>query len=618
MNPASSPALEREEPARAHAPADDSHPFALIPAPLRTALERKGFDDLTEVQKAVVAELESDRDLRISSQTGSGKTVALGLAMGPSLLAALETHGPRGAGPRALIVVPTRELAMQVRDELDWLYRGVRGTQVHCVTGGTNIMRERQRLFGRPTILVGTPGRLLDHHRSGAVELDDVRQLVLDEADQMLDLGFRDDLEAILSATPPTRRTHLVSATFPRAVQTLADGCQENPLLVQGTAPGEAHGDIEHIAHRVFPNQRLAALVNLLLLRGGRDRTLVFVRTRMDTAEVAEQLSQAGFAAAPLSGDLAQRQRTRTLDAFRSGRVPVLVATDVAARGLDVQDVRMVVHMDPPFDAEIYTHRSGRTGRAGNKGRSVMLVPVSAERGVRRMLERAPIEVRWADLPTAEDVTQTVRERHRMELHRALDEAKPTPRQLEVADDLLQGRDPHTVVAGLLEKIGGGTCEPWDIEVPTPPRQRHERPKKGPHHEGANGGASRYATFEINWGGRDGANPKRILAHICRRGGITSADVGVIRVYGDTSTLEVAEHAAAAFADKASAPDRREPHLIIEPAREGASRGDEFRAPPPPRRGAFRGGHRPGGGGGFRNRGPGFKKHGRKHGGRQR
>src|SRR5690606_16064818 len=268
-----SAALEPAAPPPAPSPASDppgsGSDLEAVPQPLRDALARRGFARLTEVQHAVLRALADEgaaRDLRLSSQTGSGKTVAIGLALAPGLAAPVEPARPRLA---ALLVVPTRELAEQVARELRWLFAGLPEAAIECVTGGTSVGDEQRRLGRGPRVLVATPGRLLDHVRSGALDPSGVSQLVLDEADQMLDLGFRDDLDAILAALPAQRRTILVSATFPREVERLVERFQREPLLVTGTAPGAANADIEHRVYRVAPRDRYAALVNLLLCADG-------------------------------------------------------------------------------------------------------------------------------------------------------------------------------------------------------------------------------------------------------------------------------------------------------------------------------------------------------------
>lgn len=437
-------------------------PFQAVPASMRRALEARGFDELTSVQEAVLATESEGRDLQISSQTGSGKTVALGFALAERLAA------PRGGkGPDALIIVPTRELATQVCDELRWLTADL-DVGVTSVTGGTSQVRDRQLLSRRPRVLVGTPGRLLDHVTTGALDLGSVSELVLDEADQMLDMGFREDLESILDATPAERRTHLVSATFPDGIKQLAARYQRDPVSIEGTRLGDANKDISHEGHLVRPRDRYAALVNLLLCAGD-ERTLVFVARRADAVEVATRLEADGFAAMPLSGELAQSQRARTLASFRSGRTMVLVATDVAARGLDVPDVGTVIHTEPSFDAQVYTHRSGRTGRAGKRGRSVLLAPPNRRRFVTAQLAQAGVELEWLPLPSAKEVRKVVAERDRAALIADLEQVLKSGRageNLVYAEELLSECEAAPLVAALLTRLQPKRrAEPTDVQT---------------------------------------------------------------------------------------------------------------------------------------------------------
>jgi ATP-dependent RNA helicase DeaD len=455
--------------------------FADVPAPLRRALEERGFDKLTAVQHAIVEALAGrapglGRDLRISSQTGSGKTVALGLALAPRLLR-LVGSGVKARGPLALVVVPTRELAAQVQNELEWLYAHVAGVRVDSVTGGTSVDAERQRLRKRPTILVGTPGRLVDHIGSGALDGSSVRSLVLDEADQMLDMGFRDDLDAILAALPVgssdenDRRTHLLSATFSRDVLDLCKRFQNDPLTIEGTALGSANEDITHIAYRVDPADRFALVSNILLL-AGTGRVLVFVATREGAATLADKLSADGFPAAAISGDLHQRQRTRTLQAFRDGATRVLVATDVAARGLDIPEVATVIQGDLPINSEVYTHRAGRTGRAGNKGSSILLVTPRQEQRARRLFHEIGVHADWQALPDAPVVQKAMRKRARRELRELLLEAPAgeiSTADRDFAKNLLEDRDPVELVAQLLGRLEPPRIrEPHKLQNPKP------------------------------------------------------------------------------------------------------------------------------------------------------
>ena len=432
----------------------EAHPFDAVPSALRAALERREFTTLTKVQQAVVEADLTGRDLRVSSQTGSGKTVAIGFAVADALLGggATDDGDDDGGAPKVLILAPTRELAAQVRQELSSLYEDVDGVHVTSVTGGTDPVRERRALSRGPAILVATPGRLLDHVRNGAVQLTSVRHAVLDEADQMLDLGFRDELDAIVEQLPPSRQLHMVSATFAREVLRFADRYQQEVLHIEGTRLGAANEDIEHVAHLVLATERHGALVNLLLADGAGRSWLVFVRRRADTIELAERLVEDGFSAMPFSGELSQPQRDRTLAAFKRGLVRVLVATDVAARGIDVQDISTVVHFDIPGDRETYTHRSGRTGRAGQKGRSLLLVPPSAEQRTRQLLRAVNVEADWQAVPDARKIEKTVIKRTRRALHARLDAAEEiAAKQRDYAEGLLENHDPATVVAILLD-----------------------------------------------------------------------------------------------------------------------------------------------------------------------
>ncbi|HWB75111.1 MAG TPA: DEAD/DEAH box helicase [Nannocystaceae bacterium] len=522
-----------------------------IPDALRAALVRRGFAELTSVQRAVLEPDAIGRNLRISSQTGSGKTVALGFVIARELGDAASLRSPV-----AIVVTPTRELAMQVKDELRWLFADLGGVRVEAVTGGTDIMRERNLLRRGPAVLVATPGRLLDHIRRGSCKFDAVRQLVLDEADRMLDMGFREDLEAIVAALPAERQSHLVSATFPPQVRRLADKAQEDALHLQGTTLGTANIDIEHCAMLVEKGDEYAALANTLLLAHG-ERVLVFVERRSDSTELAERLAADGFAAQPFSGELSQAQRTRTLDAFRKGIVEILVSTDVAARGIDVPDISLVIHVDMPDDADAYTHRSGRTGRAGKKGRSVLLVPARARGRARSVLQAAKVDVAWRPLPTRDEILEVLGERARQRVKDQLAQADaPSPRALAQAAALLEGRDATTLVATLL-----AMASPELPREPMNTRHVDDGPRRAQKREPRPQG--RFVRFSINWGHRKGATPARLLSHVCRRGEIGSMQIGAIEIGERSATFEVAERAVGDFEERVRVPDRRDPHLQI-------------------------------------------------------
>lgn len=471
---------------------DPDSPFAGLAPALRKAIEARGFSSLTTIQQAVLEQARSEKDLRLASQTGSGKTVAFGLSLATRLLS--EDCDLRSGKIAALIVTPTRELATQVCRELSWLFDELKDIRMDVVTGGTDLMRERRRVREAPTVLVATPGRLLDHLRAKAIDLSQVKDVILDEADQMLDMGFRDELLSIEEALPEGRRSILVSATFPKNVRHLADRFQRDPITIDvaGKESG-ASQDIEHVALVIPGPMRYPALINSLLNSYG-ERALIFVRRREDAADLAERLASEGLAALPFSGDLNQNQRTRTLSAFRSGAVKILVATDVAARGIDVAGIGLVVHYDPPQDPAVYVHRSGRTGRAGAKGRSVLLVHERGQRRARELLTRARVHANWPSVPSPTKLERALTKACRRHIYERFEPGFPQPTDEEraYAQTLLEQMDPATLVAHLVRMATPSyPCEPKSMELPPrsergddrPPSRRprpHDRRDRGP------------------------------------------------------------------------------------------------------------------------------------------
>ncbi|MBM4357071.1 MAG: DEAD/DEAH box helicase [Deltaproteobacteria bacterium] len=597
---------------------------------LAEALEDKGYSTLTPVQEAVLVPGLEGKDLRISSQTGSGKTVAIGFVLRDVL--ATRTPSKEGvARPRVLVIVPTRELAKQVEAELAWLYARL-AVRVTSVTGGASYRYEHRALASDPAIVVGTPGRLLDHLQRGSIDGASLGAVVMDEADRMFDMGFQEDLEAIFRFTPDERRTHLVSATFPREVLHLADRVQREPVHVEATPLGKANTDIEHVAHLLDADRRFDALVNLLLAEPD-DRTIVFGKTRADVAQVTDDLAAAGFRVAALSGEMEQRERNRAIEGFKKGRVTILVATDVAARGIDVQHVAQVIHLEPPTDSDTYTHRSGRTGRAGNKGRSVMLVTRGDLYRAQRATRQAKVALRFLPLPTASSLRAAQAERVVQRLTADADgaEAPLDERTRAIVERLLAAGSLERVVSRLVAQSGiaGGPAPRDVIAYPPPneraprireprrpgggsiePREAAARAPRGRHAvEGDRGGFDREApdfgvphdapprrpdsrgrtprtlppsgwvAFRVTWGEAHGADVRRLLAMVCRRGGIASSDVGRINVGRYASQLEVSSEVAASFESAARQPDPRDPRVRIE--RDGA--GGAPRAPRAPR-----------------------------------
>ena len=586
-----------------------------LDADLLGALERKGFTELTPVQLAVLDAAIEGRDLRVTSQTGSGKTVAIGFSL-RALTAVSDDAEPDAGGPRALVIAPTRELAHQVEQELRWLYAG-RGTRLATTTGGASYRDEHRALARKPAIVVGTPGRLLDHISRGSIDVSHVQAVVLDEADRMLDLGFRDDLLAIFAAVPAERRTHLVSATFPRMVQALADRVQRQPIHVEGSPLGAANVDIEHVIHVVAPDERLDALINLLLAKPD-EQTLVFVRMRADATHVANELVMNGFAASALSGEMDQNSRNRTLTTFKQGGLRVLVATDVAARGIDAQNVTCVVHAELPTDPDAYTHRSGRTGRAGRKGTSAMLVaPIGLVRAI-RLLRQLGVPHKVEPVPTPEEIDRQTDERLFAELTAdsaadgggldAADGEGELGRWSALAQRLIATGEAERTLTLLLARSSANVARPRRVRVfAAPPeklrarderredrrRERRERRTQGdstrspgpPQRDEPSGGqqAQEFVPFRVTWGREQGADPRRMLAMVCRRGKIRGRDVGAIRIDASSALVEVEASVAAGFEREAGRRDPGEPGVTISRQHgRGAPAAEESRGAPRP------------------------------------
>jgi ATP-dependent RNA helicase DeaD len=323
-------------------------PFSTLPPPLPT-LAAKGYEAPTPVQAAVITEEAHGRDLLVSAQTGSGKTVAFGMAMSRDLLGENERL-PYAGKPLALVIAPTRELALQVSRELEWLFQQA-GARIATCVGGMDPSRERRTLSHGAHIVVGTPGRLRDHLERGALDLSNLQFAVLDEADEMLDMGFREDLEQILDGTPEGRRTFLFSATMPAPIAALARQYQNNALRISTIDTRRSHSDITYNAIAVSPSDIEHAVVNLLRFHEA-ETAMLFCATRDNVRHLHATLVERGFSAVALSGEHSQNERNHALQALRDGRARVCVATDVAARGIDVATLSLVIHVELPRDAE--------------------------------------------------------------------------------------------------------------------------------------------------------------------------------------------------------------------------------------------------------------------------
>ena len=534
--------------------------FSHLPPVIGEALTARGYEALTPVQKAVTEAESHGRDLIVSAQTGSGKTVAFGLALADQLLSDLG-GSPLSEPPLVLVVAPTRELALQVSRELGWLFAGASLRIATCV-GGMDASKERRNLRGGPAIVVGTPGRLRDHIERGALDLSGLIGVVLDEADEMLDMGFREDLEEILDATPETRRTLLFSATMPRPIERLAERYQRNALRLSLVGETRGHGDIAYQGVAVGPSEIENAVVNLLRFHEA-ETAICFCATRESVRRLHATLQNRGFGVVALSGEHSQSERNQALQALRDRRARVCVATDVAARGIDLPTLSLVIHVEIPRDAETLQHRSGRTGRAGKKGIAAIVVPHNRRRRVEGMLRGAQIEAEWIDAPTPEAIRKKDRTR--------LIENLTAPREIEeydreLAADIMTRMAPEDIAAALVQAHRAEMPEPEELLANTP--EAREKAKAERHRPGFED----VVWFRMDIGRRQNAEPRWILPLICRRGHITRNEIGAIRIGQHETWFQVPRPIAAKFADavqRTASPDDEQDAIAIVEAPEG-------------------------------------------------
>ena len=587
-------------------------PFPASHPALDLALSEQGYAEPTPVQAAVLEANAQDRDLLVSAQTGSGKTVAFGLALASTLLGEADRLPPAlpqdaGGAPMVLVVAPTRELALQVSRELTWLYAKAGAVIATCV-GGMDPRREQRALAFGCHIVVGTPGRLCDHLERGNLDLSALRAVVLDEADEMLDLGFREDLEVLLDSAPAERRTLLFSATIAKDIAALARRFQRDAVRIDTINRDEPHGDIDYHAIRVAPNEVEKAVVNVLRYYEGGG-ALVFCSTREGVRHLYMSLRERGFDAVALSGELSQKERTDALQALRDGHAKVCVATDVAARGLDLPDLALVIHADLPVNRAALLHRSGRTGRAGRKGVSVLLATYPRRRRAEQLLAAANIEATWEAPPKAEDIR--LRDQQRLLEDPMLTEPA-AEEDLALAQTLIEARGAEQIAAALIRLHRARSPAPEelydpgpgaDLRGPRPAREsrdsydRSDRPDRGPPDlVRVEGGI----WFRLPVGRGANADPKWLIPLICRMGHVTKKDIGQIRIFDRETKFEISPQAEPKFSaaiaaandekmriELSTAPSGRGAPPRGEPRRSNAARDEERpyqpREPRPPR-----------------------------------
>ena len=488
---------------------------------LNEALAERGYHTLTSVQQAVIAPELENKDLVVSAETGSGKTVGFGLAIAPKLLGENKAFDNPGS-PLALIIAPTRELAMQVKQELTWLYEKVGAKIVSCV-GGMDMREERRSLSKGAHIVVATPGRLRDHIMRKSLLTKQINTVVLDEADEMLDLGFQDDLEFILEKTPTNRRTLMFSATIPDAIIKLTKTYQVNAKRLKITNENSQHSDIDYRVISVAKHDTENAIINLLRYHEAKS-SLVFCNTRAMVNRLSTRFSNRGFSVVALSGELSQNDRTQALQSMRDGRAKVCIATDVAARGIDLPSLELVIHADLPSNYETLLHRSGRTGRAGRKGVSALIISKRTQQKAQRLLKLAKIKASFQNAPSVKMILEKDYERM---VNDPIWEDELRSDQIKKAKLLLDKYDPDKIAAAYINLYNSQKSAPEDL---TPLNETLSSGRKT---------FGRSVWFSIEGGSNRDVQAKRLLPMLSKLGNVRREEIGKIIVENDISYFEL-------------------------------------------------------------------------------
>ncbi|HVN42888.1 MAG TPA: DEAD/DEAH box helicase [Steroidobacteraceae bacterium] len=493
------------------------------------ALSEVGYESPSPIQAATIPVLLAGQDMLGQAQTGTGKTAAFAL---PILSRIKIRSGP----PQGIVLVPTRELAIQVAEAFQRYASKIKGFHVLPIYGGQSYTPQLMSLKRGAHVVVGTPGRVMDHIKRGTLDLGGVTCLVLDEADEMLQMGFVDDIEWILEQTPPTRQVALFSATLPSPIRRIAQKHLREPVEVTITSKTSTAANIRQRYWVVSGVHKLDALTRILEAEPF-DGMLVFARTKQSTTELAERLEARGFAVAALNGDMQQRDRERTVARLKSGQLDILVATDVAARGLDVERISHVVNYDVPYDTESYVHRIGRTGRAGRSGEAILFI-TPRERNMLRYIERAtrsPLEP--MDLPTVADVNEQRVARFRQRITEAIAAGRAEPFRslieeferehdvpaIEIAAalaSLLQGGSPL-----LLKEKDRDTRVEADEAVGAPSRKAPQSQQRLAEED--------TETFRIEVGYAHGVKPGNIVGAIANVAGLEGWQIGHVDIRQD-------------------------------------------------------------------------------------
>ena len=505
------------------------------------SLKELGFEAPTPIQqKAIPHLLQEDSDFVGLAQTGTGKTAAFGLPL-------INNIDNNARAPQGLVICPTRELCLQIAKDLE-IFAKYLNVKVVAVYGGTDIRRQITDIKKGVSIVVATPGRLMDLIDRKAVSLSEVNYVVLDEADEMLNMGFKEDIDSILETTPDYKNVWLFSATMPAEVARIAKNYMDNPLEVSIGHKNQSNENIDHIYYVVKEKDRYAAVKRLIDFNPDI-YGLIFCRTRQETATVADKLAKEGYNAEPLHGDLSQAQRDRVMDRFRQKDLQVLVATDVAARGLDIDNITHVINYNLPDDIENYTHRSGRTARAGRKGESLVLINTREAGKIRAIERQMRTTFTLGTVPNAGEICE-------IQLMKLIEKVIATevkeadiepfmPKVHEAFEGLSKEEVIKQFVSAEFNRFINYYEKAGDLNAQAGKGDRDDRDDRGSRRERRNDGQELGKTrFFVNLGKRDGLNPGGLLRLVCDATGLTSSNIGKIDLMPSFSFFEADdEHA---------------------------------------------------------------------------
>ena len=503
-----------------------------LPDDIQKAVSKVGFTEPSPIQSETIPLLMQGRDVVGLAQTGTGKTAAFALP----ILARIDAEKRH---PQALVLAPTRELALQVADSFQSFADHLGKLEILPIYGGQAYGIQLSGLRRGAQIIVGTPGRVIDHLEKGSLDISQLEYLVLDEADEMLNMGFQEDVERILEDTPEDKQVALFSATMPNGIRRLSKNYLDNPAEVTVKAQARTNDNISQRYLMIPHRAKMAAFTRILEVIDS-DAIIVFCRTKQETEEVAEKLSDRGFNAAAINGDIAQNQRERTVDQLKDGRLDILVATDVAARGLDVERITHVINYDIPRDTESYVHRIGRTGRAGRSGEAILFV-TPRERRMLRSIERVTkARLEEMDLPTVEEVNEKRTQKFQQRISNALGD-----KQMDFFRQLVRdySQDNDTAMDDIAAAIAVMAQDGKDFlmkDEPLPKADRKERGKGRDRDRGPRGGKDRggrghqsdanFETYRLDVGKRQNVRPGAIVGAIANEGGLSAKDFGRITI----------------------------------------------------------------------------------------